>query len=149
MLMHARASALKKTLFSQCTPARPAPGSFEVLRPRFPSHLSARPHGLFSDRPLIGRRRTRRARRRLAWGLAETIISHFGHIVAGSPQSFSEMSDCFGSWEVSAEQQVTFEMLVKDVLRVCRLEVTRGTQRLTYHVGDCFTHLLHPLSTNT
>ena len=138
---HARASALKKKRFSQCTPARPAPGSVEVCRPLLPSHLAARPHDLFSVRPLNGLGRTRRARKRLAWRLAETHISHFGHIVAGSPKSSSEMSECVGSWEVSAEEQVTFEMLVKDVLRLCRLEFTesRGTKRPTAHARDCFT----------
>ena len=78
-------------------------------------------------------------------------IVHLGHIVAGRPKSSSEMFKCVGSWEVSAEQQVTFEMLVTDVLRVCRLEVTEshGTKHVSLLMFAIVSHnycILCPLT---
>ena len=57
------------------------------------------------------------------------------------------MTSSAGAYEVSAEQQIMFELMEEDFLRVCRLEApeSRGTKRLATHVRDCFTQLLHPL----
>ena len=98
--------------FSRSTTGVCPPGSDELRRTLLPTHLPVRPAELFSQR-LSSCRRSRQCRRRLAWLIAECVVSHLCFHELGGCCSESALSARLGPYEVSLEQQLQFHFFVR------------------------------------
>ena len=126
------------------------PGSLDLDKSVLPSHLPQRPLSLFDGRSISGRRRGRRARRRTAWLLTESLWGALTFFeIGGSPDSLV-LARRLGEWEISFEQQVQFFFLYEHIGAMCRLvpATGRGAQRLDSHVLYHEDSLLSSSATN-
>ena len=103
----------------------------------FPCHLPRRPPELFQQAAPQGRRRGQRwQRRRAAWRLSEWLVTAMSFAALGSPKSKSRARALLGTWQQSVRQEVAFEMLMRDIEAMCRLQLSsclavgRGTAKL-------------------